>query len=251
MDGRHFPGAPAAAGRRTLLAAIALAGLPGLCQADIHNVVDQLQRLDPGLVDAHGRRFQPRSLRGHVTLVQFLHTRCQLICSDQTQALVELRGQMAPDLRRRVRFVTLSLDPRRDTPAALNAYARQRGAVQAGWHWLTGSPEAIDRLASALLLFPPRPQPGQPAAQARLSAFRQAQQPTPAASRSPERLRDLEAHDKAVWLLDSRGTVRQRFASHPLDIRRLLLDVTGLDQLDRQPRQTGWLPHGPVLPTLA
>jgi protein SCO1/2 len=60
---------------------------------------------------------------------------------------VQLQRQLPEALRRRVRFVSISLDPERDTPAALRAYALARGADFAGWSFLTGEPS---RVASVL-----------------------------------------------------------------------------------------------------
>jgi protein SCO1/2 len=43
-----------------------------------------------------------------------------------------------------VHFVSVSLDPVRDTPAALREYARKRGAELSGWSFLTGPPDEVD-----------------------------------------------------------------------------------------------------------
>jgi protein SCO1/2 len=56
---------------------------------------------------------------------------------------VELQRSLAPELRARTRFVSITLDPERDRPEALRAYALARGADLSDWSFLTGSPEAV------------------------------------------------------------------------------------------------------------
>jgi protein SCO1/2 len=43
-----------------------------------------------------------------------------------------------------VHFVSISLDPVRDNPAALREYARKRGAELSDWSFLTGPPDEVD-----------------------------------------------------------------------------------------------------------
>jgi protein SCO1/2 len=47
-------------------------------------------------------------------------------------------------LRERVHFVSISIDPIRDTPMALRAYALARGVDLTGWSFLTGPPETVE-----------------------------------------------------------------------------------------------------------
>ena len=60
-----------------------------------------------------------------------------------TSSHVTLQRLLPPELRARTRFVSISLDPVRDTPMALRAYALARGADLTGWSFLTGDPDAI------------------------------------------------------------------------------------------------------------
>src|SRR5262249_7620384 len=51
---------------------------------------------------------------------------------------------------------SITLDPEKDTPEVLDRYARAVGAGP-GWKFLTGKPEAIDRLRRRLGLYDPDP----------------------------------------------------------------------------------------------
>jgi protein SCO1/2 len=45
--------------------------------------------------------------------------------------------------RENVRFVSFSVDPERDTPEVLRAYAATHGADLSTWHFLTGETDAV------------------------------------------------------------------------------------------------------------
>lgn len=96
------------------------------------------------LIDQDGN---PRSLeewRGKVALLDFIWTRCPGPCPILTGLHVDVQRKLPEPLRERVRVVSISLDPVRDTPAVLREYARKRGADLANWSFLTGEPDVVD-----------------------------------------------------------------------------------------------------------
>ena len=104
-------------------------------------------RRDPApafaLVDQAGRPVASDVLRGNVLLVDFVYTGCPGPCPILTSRHVTLQRKLSPELRSRTRFVSISLDPTRDTPEALRAYAEARGADLADWSFLTGETDAV------------------------------------------------------------------------------------------------------------
>jgi protein SCO1/2 len=95
------------------------------------------------LVDQNGGKLALSDLRGKLVLLDFIFTSCPGPCPILTSAHVALQRSLPPELRARTRFVSISLDPVRDTPMALRAYALERGADLTGWSFLTGDPEVI------------------------------------------------------------------------------------------------------------
>ena len=54
-----------------------------------------------------------------------------------------VQDQLGADFGKKIAFVSITVDPERDTPEVLKEYAQAFGANLAGWSFLTGSPEAI------------------------------------------------------------------------------------------------------------
>jgi protein SCO1/2 len=74
------------------------------------------------LTDGNGDRYDLAHERGRVVLVFFGFTRCPDVCPATLQRWVQVRDALGPDASR-VRFLFVSVDPERDTPAIAAAYA--------------------------------------------------------------------------------------------------------------------------------
>jgi len=101
------------------------------------------------LVDQEGRPVTLASLRGHAVVLDFIFTSCPGPCPILTSKQVTLQRRLAPAERARTRFVSITLDPERDTPEALKRYALARGADLADWAFLTGPPADVERVVKA------------------------------------------------------------------------------------------------------
>lgn len=96
------------------------------------------------LTDQDGEPFALSQLRGRVLLLDFVYTECPGPCPLLTGRHVDVQRALTPEQRGAIHFVSVSLDPERDTPEALRRYARARGADLADWSFVTGSPETAD-----------------------------------------------------------------------------------------------------------
>ena len=89
------------------------------------------------LTDQQGGRTAPGDLRGRVGLVFFGFTNCMGICPATLQVLRrQATRELGPDAAD-LRIVLISVDPARDTPAAMQAFLEPFGA---GFVGLTGEP---------------------------------------------------------------------------------------------------------------
>jgi len=96
------------------------------------------------LVDHHGRAVSDQDLRGAPAVLTFVYASCHATCPVLIGRLkgLERTGPAS------ARFVAVTLDPERDTPAALAAYAT-RWELGPRWRLLTGEPAAVRALAAA------------------------------------------------------------------------------------------------------
>jgi protein SCO1/2 len=96
------------------------------------------------LIDHRGGRVTADTLRGTPTVLTFVYANCHASCPVLIGRLRTLAAQKAGDAH----FVAVTLDPERDTPAALAEYAA-RWELGPRWHLLTGDPVAVRRLTEA------------------------------------------------------------------------------------------------------
>jgi protein SCO1/2 len=86
-------------------------------------------------------------LRGKVVALTFIYASCTDSCALLTSHMAALQRPLRRDFAHDVYFLSVTVDPERDTPEALKAYAAGFGADLAGWAFLTGSPAEVRHVA--------------------------------------------------------------------------------------------------------
>ncbi len=101
---------------------------------------------DTELLDQDGKRvrFYSDVLKDRVVLLNVVYTSCKDACPLITRKLNEVRQALGEPLAQRVHFISISSDPERDSPQALKDYAREQGADDPNWVFLTGARADID-----------------------------------------------------------------------------------------------------------
>jgi len=92
-------------------------------------------------------------LRGKVVAVNFIFTLCTATCPVMTPMLVTVQDRLGKEFGRNIAFVSITLDPERDTPEVLKLYAQAFGVDLSGWAFLTGPPEDIRDLTGRYGVF--------------------------------------------------------------------------------------------------
>ena len=91
-----------------------------------------------------GRPLALDAMKGYVTVYDFIFTNCGGSCPLMSQTMRQLTKKIDKDAP--VRFVSISVDPARDTPAALTAYAKHVRNDDR-WLFLTGDRDTIVKLS--------------------------------------------------------------------------------------------------------
>ncbi|MBI5364578.1 MAG: SCO family protein [Planctomycetes bacterium] len=112
---------------------------------------------DVELVDQDGRRRRLASdvVAGRVVVLEFVFTTCTTICPALAANFAKLETHLGERAGRDVALVSISVDPRNDTPARMKAFGALFGAGP-GWTLLTGEKADVDVVLKALGVFTPR-----------------------------------------------------------------------------------------------
>lgn len=82
-------------------------------------------------------------LDNQLSIINFIYTSCTNVCPLTTANFLQLK-QLAGD--RDFQMISISIDPKRDTPARLRKFMQIQGAMFPRWTFLTGSPRTITPL---------------------------------------------------------------------------------------------------------
>ena len=110
---------------------------------------DSLYHLQAGFTDLHGQSLQWAALQGRPQLVSMLYGNCSLMCPLILENAKAVQKQLSPEQRARLGVAMITLDPARDTPAAL-AEVAERNRTPADWQYLQPDADDVRAVASVL-----------------------------------------------------------------------------------------------------
>lgn len=105
---------------------------------------------DATWTDAAGKPFRLGSLAGNPVVITMGFASCKYACPRMMADLAALEAKLTPAERGRTHFVFVSIDPERDTPAALAAFLAAHKVDTARWHAVAGSQADTRELSVAL-----------------------------------------------------------------------------------------------------
>ncbi|HEX7645578.1 MAG TPA: SCO family protein [Burkholderiaceae bacterium] len=160
---------------------------------------------DLALIDQDGKRFDEAVFRQGPTVVNFFYSGCATVCPVSMELLDLTRkdlGSEAPN------FLSISVTPLQDNPAALRAYAKKIGLPRQ-WHLATGVPKQVYAMAREQLLTDIE---------------------TPGLDGQPP-------HTERAMLIDTEGRIRGIYdANQAIDLMRMRYDLRRLRREERADR---------------
>ncbi|MET3522132.1 SCO family protein [Mesorhizobium abyssinicae] len=84
-----------------------------------------------------------RDFRGKVVAIAFIYTYCTDVCPMLTAHMASVQEKLGSTFGSKIDFVSITVDPERDTPDVLKEYAQNFGADLKGWSFLTGDPAVV------------------------------------------------------------------------------------------------------------
>jgi protein SCO1/2 len=97
-------------------------------------------------------RFYDDLLKDRIVVLNSFFASCKEVCSPMTHNLAKVQQQLGEQAARDVHIVSVTVDPKNDTPDVLKAYA-SRHTVRPGWTFVTGKPENVDWVLHKLGLY--------------------------------------------------------------------------------------------------
>ena len=99
--------------------------------------------------DGKTLRFYDDVIKDKIVLISFAYTNCPDICPLTTARIAQVEDKLGDMVGRDIFFVSMTVDPERDTPERLKEFADAFDAGP-GWLFLTGKPEDIRLINSRL-----------------------------------------------------------------------------------------------------
>jgi protein SCO1 len=95
-----------------------------------------------------GKPVSSSDFKAKVRLVEFMYTNCPDICPMTTANMVQLQKMLKEDdmFGKDVQFISVTFDPKRDTPDVLKAYQETMGIDPSGWTFLRGDEQQVAKL---------------------------------------------------------------------------------------------------------
>jgi protein SCO1/2 len=101
------------------------------------------QAPDFTLVSQDNLQVSLHDFRGKVVAVSFIYTYCTDVCPMLTAHMASVQEKLGSAFGPKIAFVSITVDPERDTPDVLKEYSQSFGADLKGWSFLTGDPAVV------------------------------------------------------------------------------------------------------------
>jgi protein SCO1/2 len=154
------------------------------------------------LTDQDGASFQLSDFEGKTLLLGFIFTHCPSACPMQTARMTRVQELLPDAIKARSAFASVSIDPKRDSVAKLQAFARQYRAKVGHWRFgVTQNEAALAQLLEQLDVKIVRNEDGS------------------------------INHKMVLLLIDAKGRVVQRYVGDRFDEARVVREIAAVDRL--------------------
>jgi protein SCO1/2 len=95
--------------------------------------------------DQNGRKITDQTVKGKVYVVEYFFTTCGTICPKMNMQMQRVQAAYKGD--NRIKILSFTVDPDTDSVEQMKRYAKQHGANDQQWHFLTGEKADLYALA--------------------------------------------------------------------------------------------------------
>lgn len=136
---------------------------PGPIKVPIHNYRNRgkvSDRIPDIVLRTHNNkpvRFFTDLVKDKTIVINFMFTECVTGCIFNTSNLYQVYKHLGDRVGREIMMVSITLDPKVDSPEVLKRYVEKFGGERKGWLFLTGDCEEINQLRLTLGFYDPDP----------------------------------------------------------------------------------------------
>ncbi len=183
-----------------LLSFILLLALAGCGSSEVNLDEEFSMKLEVGElegVNQDEQSFSTSDQAGEFWLVNFIFTNCDTVCPPMTANMARVQREMK-ESGVEVPIVSFSIDPEKDSPAALKEYGDLYKADYTQWDFVTGyDQETIERFANVSFMVPASKEEGS----------------------------DQYMHSTSIFLVDKEGFVRESYSGLEVPLEEIMDDL--------------------------
>lgn len=163
---------------------------------------------DTVLTNQNGKEFTFSDLKGNVVVVSYIYTNCPDICHIISARMNMFKNKLKEEnIQDKVHFVSISIDPERDTPEALRQHAKMMNLDLTNWVFVTGDEYLINSTIQA----------------AGMESIKE-----PVENPEDGKPSYLISHRNRISLVDEEGRIRKHYRATTFDMDELLGDIKSL-----------------------
>lgn len=102
------------------------------------------------MINQNHQAINNSTLKGKIYIVEFFFTNCPTICPVMNQNIKQIVDEISSD---QLAVVSITIDPKRDTPENLKLHAEKLGINNPNWHFLTADRDYIYDLSKKFNIY--------------------------------------------------------------------------------------------------
>lgn len=163
---------------------------------------------DMPLTNQEGEKFRLSELRGHVVVLSYIYTHCPDVCHVISKRMDAFKDRLKKNgIEEDIYFVSISIDPKRDTPKRLKNHVNMMNLDTENWVFATGDIFTINSILEAAGIDPVKGP----------IEFDENDEPSYTLT-----------HRNRISLMDQRGQLRKHYKGTQFDMDELLQDIKKL-----------------------
>ena len=176
--------------------------------AEKFEVIDDLSKDNFSLVDqTNTPQSFPAITKGKLTVISYIFTNCPDICPLSTNNMRLIQEEIKKENIKNIQFVSLSFDPKFDTPDVLKKFAGIRNLDLSNWVFLTGEKSVTDSIIKKV---------GVLAIPNDSTIFKNG------------RKIFYFVHTDRIQLIDADGKIRKNYKGCTINVREIIADIKSL-----------------------